>query len=123
MLGLKATSVAWSPRAVSPGSTDDWFVEYVHYYKVIPQAITYYQSRLSRLVVSTHDFGLHILSKLPGEEEVVYRFGGGLTGHHARINDLTFVGGQEISGRHVASVSGEPPVDHCYRKFIYERRA
>lgn len=59
-------------------------------------------------MVSTNDFGLHILSKTPSGDESAFRFGGGLTGHHARINDLTFVGGQDhMSARHIASVSGQ----------------
>ena len=62
--------------------------------------------RISRLVVATHDFGLHLLTKANEEEENVFRFGGGLTGHHGRIHDLAFVGGEDRSARHLASVSG-----------------
>ena len=61
---------------------------------------------LNRLAVATHDFGLHILVKTYDEDESVFRFGGGLTGHHGRIHDLSFVGGGDRSARHLASVSG-----------------
>ena len=41
-------------------------------------------SGTARLAVSTHDFGLHILRKSNNSSETTQRFGGGLTGHHAR---------------------------------------
>ncbi|EJD05651.1 uncharacterized protein FOMMEDRAFT_17909, partial [Fomitiporia mediterranea MF3/22] len=57
MVGLRVTSIAWSPRTVSPGASDEWFLE---------------------LVISTHDFGLYHLTKSYDGKEEVRRFGGGL---------------------------------------------
>ncbi|KAH8117143.1 hypothetical protein DFH11DRAFT_983710 [Phellopilus nigrolimitatus] len=85
-VGLKVTAIAWSSRAVSPAVSDEWCIE---------------------LAISTHDFSLHILSKTSNSEEKITSFGGGLTGHHGRINDITFVGGQDNSARHIASVSDD----------------
>ena len=59
-----------------------------------------------RLVASTQDFGMHILTKSDSEDEATFHFGAGLTGHHGKINDLSFVGGRERNARHLASVSG-----------------
>ncbi|KAI5124016.1 hypothetical protein M0805_003848 [Coniferiporia weirii] len=85
-IGLRVTAIAWSPRTISPAASDDWHLE---------------------LAISTHDFGLHILSKSSHSKEVVFHFGGGLTGHHGRINDITFVGGYDSDARHIASVSDD----------------
>jgi len=49
---------------------------------------------------------MHILTKSDSEEEEIFHFGAGLTGHHGKISDLTFVGGRERKARHIASVSG-----------------
>jgi len=84
VIGLRVTALAWSSKTVSPSVSDDWCLE---------------------LVVSTHDFGLHKLSKTPSGNKPIIHFGGGLTGHHGRITDLAFVGGQNFRARHVASVS------------------
>ena len=105
-LGLRTTAIAWSPRSVSPDVSDDWLVECVpliHCLLHIPFSL----SPLSRLVISTHDFGLHLLTKSEDSPERIMSFGGGLTGHHGRINDITFVGGQDDNARHVATVSGQ----------------
>lgn len=85
-IGLRTTAIAWSPRTVSPDVSDDWLLE---------------------LVISTHDFGLHLLTKSEDSPEDILSFGGGLTGHHGRINDITFVGGQDDNARHVATVSDD----------------
>lgn len=61
-----------------------------------------------RIVASTQNIGLHILTKGFDSKEEVYSFGGSLTGHHGRINDVCFVGGHDGGARHVASVSGTP---------------
>jgi hypothetical protein len=107
-LGLQPTAIAWSPRSTSPSVTDDWFLEYV--YKQIRDMLILNANPVNRLVVATHDFGLHILVKACDEDESVFRFGGGLTGHHGRIHDLAFVGGGDRSARHLASVSGVFPM-------------
>lgn len=37
----------------------------------------------------------------------MFSFGGGLSGHHGKVNDMAFCGGQsEDSWRYVATVSG-----------------
>ncbi|KAL5490128.1 hypothetical protein ACEPAI_4961 [Sanghuangporus weigelae] len=86
LVGVRVSSIAWSPKTVSPSASDRWILE---------------------LAISTHDFGLHILSKSNDSLESIRKFGGGLTGHHARVNDITFVGGQEDIARHVATVSDD----------------
>ncbi|TDL23611.1 hypothetical protein BD410DRAFT_142541 [Rickenella mellea] len=100
-LGLRPTAIAWSPQTISPTSSDDWSIE---------------------LAISTHDFGLHLLTKSHSDDERVFHFGGGLTGHHGRINDLSFVGGRERVAQHLASVSDDknlivwdlyPSTDHA----------
>lgn len=61
-----------------------------------------------RLAVAGADFGLYLLMKSPLEGESIFPFGGGLSGHHGKINDMTFCGGRsEDSARYVATVSGK----------------
>lgn len=60
-----------------------------------------------RLAAAGDDFGLHLLNKKADGEESVFPFGGGLSGHHGKVNDMTFCGGWgEDSTRYVATVSG-----------------
>ncbi|KAJ7764487.1 hypothetical protein DFH07DRAFT_867220 [Mycena maculata] len=85
-IGARITALAFSPRTISPGFSDDWLIE---------------------LTAASADFGLHLLTKLPTSDETVFPFGGGLSGHHGRVNDMTFCGGKGAdSTRYVATVSG-----------------
>lgn len=60
-----------------------------------------------RLTAAGANFGLFHLTKSFDAEEDVFAFGGGLSGHHGKVNDMAFCGGQsEDSGRYVATVSG-----------------
>ena len=62
---------------------------------------------MTRLAVAGADFSLYLLSKSASEDEEVFPFGGGLSGHHGKVNDMTFCGGRsEDSSRYVATVSG-----------------
>ncbi|KAI0670712.1 WD40-repeat-containing domain protein [Trametes maxima] len=86
-IGSRITAIAWSSRVSSPSSADDWSIE---------------------LAVAGADFSLYLLSKSASEEEEIFPFGGGLTGHHGKINDMTFCGGRsEDSSRYVATVSDD----------------
>ncbi|KAJ7046506.1 hypothetical protein C8F04DRAFT_1060692 [Mycena alexandri] len=86
-IGSRISALAFSPRTVSPSFSDDWLIE---------------------LTAASADFGLHLLTKLPTSGETVYPFGGGLSGHHGRVNDMTFCGGKgEDSTRYVATVSDD----------------
>ncbi|KAJ7098179.1 hypothetical protein B0H15DRAFT_772575 [Mycena belliarum] len=86
-IGSRITSIAFSPRSVSPSCSDDWLVE---------------------LAAASADFGLHLLTKLPESDETVFAFGGGLSGHHGRVNDMAFCGGRGAdSFRYVATVSDD----------------
>ncbi|KAI0253898.1 hypothetical protein BJV78DRAFT_1298538 [Lactifluus subvellereus] len=79
-IGSRITALAWSPRAVSPSSSDQWHIE---------------------LTAASSDFGLHLLTK-------IFPFGGGLSGHHGPVNDMTFCGGPtDDSARYVATVSDD----------------
>ena len=61
----------------------------------------------SRIAAASADFGLYLLTKSQDEGENIFPFGGGLSGHHGRVNDITFCGGGgEDSTRYVATVSG-----------------
>lgn len=61
----------------------------------------------TRLVAASFDFRLHHLTKTPSNAENIYSFAGGISGHHGKINDMTFCGGHgEDSSRYVATVSG-----------------
>lgn len=62
----------------------------------------------SRLAVAGADFGLHLLTKSATATESIMPFGGGLSGHHGKVNDMSFCGGRgEDSHRYVATVSGK----------------
>lgn len=61
----------------------------------------------TRLTAAGADFGLHILTKSSITSENTFPFGGGLSGHHGKINDMVFCGGwDEDTARYVATVSG-----------------
>ncbi|KAJ7191074.1 hypothetical protein GGX14DRAFT_481964 [Mycena pura] len=86
-IGQRITSLTFSPRTASPSCSDDWLIE---------------------LVAASANFGLHLLTKLPNSIETIFAFGGGLSGHHGRVNDMTFCGGRgEDSARYVATVSDD----------------
>ncbi|KAJ7684840.1 hypothetical protein DFH06DRAFT_1156822 [Mycena polygramma] len=86
-IGSRITALAFSPRTVSPSYSDDWLIE---------------------LTAASANFGLHLLTKLPNSDETVFAFGGGLSGHHGRVNDMTFCGGKGAdSMRYVATVSDD----------------
>jgi hypothetical protein len=60
-----------------------------------------------RLTVASSNFGLHLLTKTPDVDEDIFPFGGGLSGHHGPVNDMTFCGGPTNDiARYVATVSG-----------------
>lgn len=60
-----------------------------------------------RLAAAGADFGLHLLNKSSTADENIFPFGGGLSGHHGKVNDMTFCGGRgDDSARYVATVSG-----------------
>ncbi|EMD34509.1 hypothetical protein CERSUDRAFT_159048 [Gelatoporia subvermispora B] len=86
-LGTRITTLAWSPGSTSPSITDDWSIE---------------------LTCAGADFGLYLLSKSSASAEDVFAFGGGLSGHHGKVSDMAFCGGQsEDSTRYVATVSDD----------------
>lgn len=62
-----------------------------------------------RLAAASIDFGLHLLTRSSTSSENIFPFGGGLSGHHGKINDICFCGGRDLdSARYVATVSGKP---------------
>ncbi|KAJ7632334.1 WD40-repeat-containing domain protein [Roridomyces roridus] len=86
-IGSRVTSLTFSPRTVSPSFSDDWFIE---------------------LAVASADFGLHLLTQSRNGDQEIYRFGAGLSGHHGRVNDITFCGGKgEDSIRYLATVGDD----------------
>ncbi|KAH9967927.1 hypothetical protein BC827DRAFT_1169121 [Russula dissimulans] len=86
-VGSRITALAWSPRAVSPSSSDQWFIE---------------------LTAASSNFGLHLLTKTPDVDEDIFPFGGGLSGHHGTVNEMTFCGGPtDDIARYVATVSDD----------------
>ncbi|CDO70585.1 hypothetical protein BN946_scf184636.g18 [Trametes cinnabarina] len=86
-VGSRITALAWSSRVSSPSATDEWSIE---------------------LAAAGADFGLYLLSKSSSTEEEVFPFGGGRSGHHGKVNDMTFCGGRsEDSSRYVATVSDD----------------
>ncbi|KAF7777446.1 hypothetical protein Agabi119p4_3518 [Agaricus bisporus var. burnettii] len=86
-IASRVTAIAWSPNSVSPSSSDAWSIE---------------------LAAATEDFGLHLLSKKADAEESIFPFGGGLSGHHGKVNDMTFCGGWgEDNTRYVATISDD----------------
>ncbi|KAF8163054.1 hypothetical protein B0H34DRAFT_649842 [Crassisporium funariophilum] len=86
-VGSRITALAWSSRTVSPSSSDKWTIE---------------------LTAAGADFGLHLLTRSPSAPEHIFAFGGGLSGHHGKVNDMVFCGGwDEDSARYVATVSDD----------------
>ncbi|KIP02652.1 hypothetical protein PHLGIDRAFT_26486 [Phlebiopsis gigantea 11061_1 CR5-6] len=86
-LGCRVTALAWSSRCTSPSTTDEWSIE---------------------LAAAGAHFGLFQLTKAHDAEEEIFAFGGGLSGHHGKINDMAFCGGQSEDGwRYVATVSDD----------------
>ncbi|KAF6764928.1 hypothetical protein DFP72DRAFT_869603 [Ephemerocybe angulata] len=86
-VGTRITAIAWSSATVSPRRSDNWRIQ---------------------LAVATEDYALHLLSKTSTQVENIFPFGGGLSGHHGLINDMTFVGGwSDDSSRYVATVSDD----------------
>jgi hypothetical protein len=60
-----------------------------------------------RLTAASSNFGLHLLTKTPDVDENIFPFGGGLSGHHGLVSDITFCGGPtDDTARYVATVSG-----------------
>ncbi|KZT36990.1 hypothetical protein SISSUDRAFT_988324 [Sistotremastrum suecicum HHB10207 ss-3] len=89
-IGAEVTAIAWSPRATSPESSSNSFIE---------------------LVAAGRDKNIRVLTKLHNDEEKIFNFGGQLTGHQRTINDLTFCGGSDDMGwKYVASVGGTPNI-------------
>lgn len=81
-VGATTIAIDWSPDAISPASSDNWNIE---------------------LGIACADGNMRILRKTPhspptGETRV---FGGGTTGHSARITSLAFSSAR--AGMHVAS--------------------
>ncbi|KAF9475327.1 hypothetical protein BDN70DRAFT_883862 [Pholiota conissans] len=86
-VGTRITTLAWSARTVSPSASASWVIE---------------------LVAAASDFGLHLLTKSAGAQEHIFPFGGGLSGHHGKVNDMAFCGGWDADGaRYVATVSDD----------------
>ncbi|KAK0210490.1 hypothetical protein DFS33DRAFT_296876 [Desarmillaria ectypa] len=86
-IGSRITAIAWSPKTVSPSSSDSWVIE---------------------LAAAGIDYGLHLLTKLPKDEESMFHFGGGLSGHHGKVNDMCFGGGRgRDASRYIATVSDD----------------
>lgn len=86
-VGARITALAWSPRTVSSSSSDQWFIE---------------------LAAAGADFGLHLLTKSATAIESTWPFGGCITGHHGKVNDMSFCGGRgDDSHRYVATVSDD----------------
>ncbi|KAH7908012.1 WD40-repeat-containing domain protein [Hygrophoropsis aurantiaca] len=86
-VGTRITALAWSPRTISPSASDAWTIE---------------------LAAAAVDFGLHLLTRSSASDENVFPFGGGLSGHHGRVNDMSFCGGRDRDGsRYVATVSDD----------------
>jgi hypothetical protein len=62
-----------------------------------------------------------LLTKDPDVDEDIFPFGGGLSGHHGLVSDMTFCGGPtDDAARYVATVSGArcPCLAHPFN-FIY----
>ncbi|KAF9050809.1 hypothetical protein BDZ89DRAFT_1057233 [Hymenopellis radicata] len=86
-IGSRITAIAWSPNTISPSHSDKWILE---------------------LAVASADYGLHLLTKGPEDEQMPFHFGGGLSGHHGKITDITFCGGRgPEAARYVATVSDD----------------
>jgi len=63
---------------------------------------------ICRLAVAGEDLNLRLLKKdFEDDDENIFIFGGGLSGHRKKVNELTWCGGfGEESFRFLASVSG-----------------
>jgi len=62
---------------------------------------------IRRLTAASSNFGLHLLTKTPDVDEDIFPFGGGLSGHHGLVSDMTFCGGPtDDIARYIATVSG-----------------
>ncbi|EIW85296.1 hypothetical protein CONPUDRAFT_135091 [Coniophora puteana RWD-64-598 SS2] len=86
-VGSRITALAWSPKSVSPSAGDEWSIE---------------------IVAAAVDYSLHLLTKSHDSAEHIFQFGGGLSGHHGRINDMCYCGGQSQENvRYVATVSDD----------------
>ncbi|KAF8652697.1 hypothetical protein AX16_004201 [Volvariella volvacea WC 439] len=86
-IGCRITAIAWSMRTVSPSSASEWVLE---------------------LAAAAADFGLHILTKTSTTSEDIFAFGGGLSGHHGKVNDISFCGGTASdSTRYIGTVSDD----------------
>ncbi|KAG8904322.1 hypothetical protein FRB99_001907 [Tulasnella sp. 403] len=92
-VATRVRAIAWSPRTVSPSASRKWFLE---------------------LVVAGADNKLFLLLHSPKQpngditdaESEVRPFGGGLSGHHKRINDICFCT-SETYQTHVASIGDD----------------
>ncbi|EED83928.1 predicted protein [Postia placenta Mad-698-R] len=86
-VGTRITTLAWSSKVASPSMSDAWSVE---------------------IAAAGENFGLFLLTKSAKSMEYVFSFGGGLSGHHGKVNDMCFCGGQgEDSARYLATVSDD----------------
>ncbi|KAK1229065.1 hypothetical protein PQX77_007881 [Marasmius sp. AFHP31] len=86
-IGTRITALAWSARSVSPTLSDEWFIE---------------------ISAAGTDFSLVQLTKSSKEDETIFHFGGGLSGHHGKITDMAFCGGTgDDSARYIATVSDD----------------
>ncbi|KAG1778608.1 hypothetical protein EV702DRAFT_1219177 [Suillus placidus] len=86
-VGRRITALAWSPRSISPSSSDDWVIE---------------------ITAAASDFSLHLLTKSSTSSENMFAFGGGLSGHHGKVNDMCFCGGRDQdNARYVATVADD----------------
>ncbi|PCH38782.1 hypothetical protein WOLCODRAFT_136435 [Wolfiporia cocos MD-104 SS10] len=86
-VGTRVTALTWSPRVASPTASRDWSIE---------------------VVAAAENYKLYLLTKSAEHEEHVFEFGGGINGHHGKINDMTFCGGRgEESMRYLATVSDD----------------
>jgi hypothetical protein len=69
--------------------------------------LIYLTSNRSRLTAAGANYGLHLLTKTANSDGTILDFGGGIHGHHGKINDMSFCGGGgQDSARYVATVSG-----------------
>ena len=60
-----------------------------------------------RLTAAGADYGLYLLTKSSSEEENIFPFGRGLSGHHGKVHEMAYCGGKtEDSSRYLATVSG-----------------
>ena len=73
-------------------------------------------TRPFRIASASVDYSLHLLTKSHIDDDYVFPFGGGLSGHHGKVNDIAFCGGRsEESARYVATVSGNTiSFDLCF---------